>query len=446
MVQINLLTNGEKGMKKFTVLLGLLAVAMLVSTSLFAAPDIGEHTVNLRFDQGKLFTEQSDNCIGNKNGEIVIVDFFDYNCPDCRAVSKYLTEFVQNKDNSNVKVVFVDYPKLGPSSTFDAKAALAAIEQNKYPELHNAIINNPADLTETQVYDLAQKAGLDMDTFKASINSDAISSALLNNIISGTQLNVKYVPTLFITKLNKITTKDGKELYSEPTNALWILENTHEETIKALNAEVKKLNTNSTSTKTADELKPIELTTSMSNLFMDTGANTIGNKDGSIVIIEFGDYNCSDCKYISQYLESVTALNKNVKVVYVDYPILGDSSTMAAKAATAALEQGKYINFHKAMMSSTARRLSQTEIIALAEKSGVNTKLMQEAMESNQVKDKLFENIKLAKQMNVPFVPIILIANLNKVDGSLVPPKKAVMVTTDAHLKVKDAIQAELAE
>jgi len=431
-------------MKKFTVSLGLFAIAMLASTLLFAAPDIGEHTVNLRFDQGKLFTEQSDNCIGNKNGDIVIVDFFDYNCPDCRAVSKYLTEFVQNKDNSNVKVVFVDYPKLGPSSTFDAKAALTAIEQNKYPELHDAIINSPAHLTEAQVYDLAQKIGLDMPTFKKTINSDAISSKLLNNLIAGTQLNVKYVPTLFITKLNKITAKDGKESYSEPVNALWILENTHEETINALNAEVKKLNTDSTSSKNNDELKPVELTASMSHLFMETGANTIGNKDGSTVIIEFGDYNCSDCKYISQYLGSVAALNKNVKIVYIDYPILGDSSTIAAKAAIAALEQGKYINFHNEMMSSSARRLSKTEIVSIAEKSGVNTELMQEAMESNQVKDKLFENIKLAKQLNVPFVPIILIANLNKVDGKLIPPKKAVMVTTDAHLKVKDAIQYQL--
>ncbi|MCP4177826.1 MAG: thioredoxin domain-containing protein [bacterium] len=223
-------------MKKIATLIGVLTVGALISTSMFAGPQLGKRDVNLRYGQAKVFVEQTNNCIGNLNAKIVIVDFFDYNCPDCRAISKYLTELV--KENKNIKVVFVDYPKLGPTSTFAAKACLAAMQQNKYSELHDAIINAKRHLTHKEVYAIAKEQGLNVTKLKRAINAKKVNGQLLDNLVTGTQLNIKYVPTILMAKLNT-ENKDGKTVFVAPKKALLILMNTHQETKAAIQKQIK---------------------------------------------------------------------------------------------------------------------------------------------------------------------------------------------------------------
>src|SRR5262245_15649262 len=74
--------------------------------------------------QGQIFNNPADPVVGNANGDVTVVEFFDYRCPYCKRVSDSLMTLV--KDDPNVKVVYKELPILGPDSMVAAKIALAA--------------------------------------------------------------------------------------------------------------------------------------------------------------------------------------------------------------------------------------------------------------------------------------------------------------------------------
>lgn len=96
---------------------------------------------------------------GNPKGDITIVEFFDYQCPYCKSVHADLKKAVT--EDGNVRLVFKNWPILGPVSLYAARMALAAKYQNKYVEAHEALITAPTKLDEDRVRDLLAKAGID---------------------------------------------------------------------------------------------------------------------------------------------------------------------------------------------------------------------------------------------------------------------------------------------
>ena len=81
-------------------------------------------------------------------------------------------------------------------------------------------------------------------------------------------------------------------------------------------------------------------------LFDDDKSPFMGNPAGDVTIIEFFDYNCHYCKQVFPEIKSLTETDKNLKVIFKDFPILGPTSEVAAKWALAAQAQGKYFPFH----------------------------------------------------------------------------------------------------
>jgi protein-disulfide isomerase len=78
---------------------------------------------------------------------------------------------------------------------------------------------------------------------------------------------------------------------------------------------------------------------------------TAGNPNGDVTIVEFYDYNCNFCRKAHATVEELLASDPNLKVVYREFPILSEGSTLAAKASLAAFKQGKFKEFHTAVMS-----------------------------------------------------------------------------------------------
>src|SRR6201991_3809026 len=99
--------------------------------------------------------------IGNPNGDISIVEWFDYNCPYCRKLAPELRQVVQ--DDGKVRLVLKDWPILGPVSKVAARMALAARYQNKFEAAHEAMISVNSRITESRIAELLSGAGLDMD-------------------------------------------------------------------------------------------------------------------------------------------------------------------------------------------------------------------------------------------------------------------------------------------
>jgi protein-disulfide isomerase len=112
--------------------------------------------------------------LGNPQGDITIVEYFDYQCPYCKKTAPELAQVVA--EDGKVKLVLKDWPIFGPASTYAARMTLAAKYQDKYEAAHDALIAAKAKLTEAAVDDLLGKAGVDVT--RAATDRDAHSAEI----------------------------------------------------------------------------------------------------------------------------------------------------------------------------------------------------------------------------------------------------------------------------
>ena len=127
---------------------------------------------NIKSNKQRLEDDKNAPILGNPNGEITIVEFFDYNCGYCRRAFKTIMNLIA--DNNAVKVVMRELPILGDASVFTAKASLASQKQQKYEEFHVALMNNRSRNTEKSVLKIAKKIGMDVDQLQLDMNSSFV--------------------------------------------------------------------------------------------------------------------------------------------------------------------------------------------------------------------------------------------------------------------------------
>jgi len=98
---------------------------------------------------------------GNANGDVTIVEYFDYNCPYCRKLAPELAQVVF--DDGKVRMVFKDWPILGPVSVYASKMALATRYQDKFVQAHEAMMNTSSRITESRIREMLTEAKIDVD-------------------------------------------------------------------------------------------------------------------------------------------------------------------------------------------------------------------------------------------------------------------------------------------
>ena len=118
---------------------------------------------------------------GNADGDVTIVEYFDYNCPYCRKLEPELQQVVF--DDGKVRLIWKDWPILGPVSVIASKMALASKYQGKYVKAHEALMGVSSKLTESRIKELLSGAGIDIDRLNRDLdsNSKAISEGSLQS-------------------------------------------------------------------------------------------------------------------------------------------------------------------------------------------------------------------------------------------------------------------------
>jgi protein-disulfide isomerase len=137
---------------------------------------------------------------GNADGDITIVEYFDYNCPYCRKLEPELRQVVQ--DDGKVKLVYKDWPVLGPVSIAAARLALATKYQDKYVAAHDALMGTASRLTEPRIRELLSGAGIDVDRAAKDLETNAktIDAILARNNDQATAFGFKGTPAFIIGK------------------------------------------------------------------------------------------------------------------------------------------------------------------------------------------------------------------------------------------------------
>ncbi len=137
---------------------------------------------------------------GNPDGDISIVEWFDYNCPYCRKIAPELAQVVQ--DDGKVRMVLKDWPILGEVSKITARFALAAKYQDKFLPAHEAMISVSSRLTEARARELLAGKGIDMDRLDRDLaaNAGAIDAILARNHAQAEAFGFHGTPSFIVGK------------------------------------------------------------------------------------------------------------------------------------------------------------------------------------------------------------------------------------------------------
>lgn len=149
----------------------------------------------IKANRAQIFSASSSPIAGNPQGTVTIVEFFDYQCPHCKEVAKMISTLLKN--NPNVKIVFKELP-IFPGSEAISLAALASMQQGKYFEFHNALLNAPDPISQNDVMSIASKLKINVEQLKKDMNNAALKDELKKNIQLANALGLPGTPTFIV--------------------------------------------------------------------------------------------------------------------------------------------------------------------------------------------------------------------------------------------------------
>ncbi len=138
-----------------------------------------------------------------------------------------------------------------------------------------------------------------------------------------------------------------------------------------------------------------------------------GNPKGDVTIVEFFDYNCGYCKRAQPVMQQVLAEDVKVRYVYKEFPILTETSQLAARVALAvqALQPDKYEAVHNALMNHAAPLKQASEIEAIVTGLGIDWSKVNAKLKDPAIEQRLKENYELAQALGITGTPAFVIGN-----------------------------------
>jgi protein-disulfide isomerase len=183
-----------------------------------------------------------------------------------------------------------------------------------------------------------------------------------------------------------------------------ILVNNPEILLEAQNALEAKMD------KIQSERMAVAIKEHASELFRPTGSPIVGNASGDVPVIEFFDYNCGYCKKAFLDIAKLVDKDKKVRVIMKEFPILSKGSEEAAKVALAAKMQGKYWEFHRALLQSQGQA-NEATALKVAEKLGLDMTRLKKDMASAEVQKEIDATRELATKMGIQGTPHFIVGD-----------------------------------
>ncbi|ESQ84360.1 hypothetical protein AEAC466_08375 [Asticcacaulis sp. AC466] len=159
------------------------------------AADAKAMAVSIKSRHDSLFEDKTDPILGNPNAPIKIVEFLDYYCGYCRAVTPELKAFLAQ--NPDVAIIVKEYPVIGQNSRPLAARALAAAKLGHYEAVHYAFMTDTIK-TEADLDAALIKSGVDPKEILALAGSDEIQNHITRVLSLGSDIGVTGTPTFVI--------------------------------------------------------------------------------------------------------------------------------------------------------------------------------------------------------------------------------------------------------
>jgi protein-disulfide isomerase len=142
----------------------------------------------------------------------------------------------------------------------------------------------------------------------------------------------------------------------------------------------------------------------------DRGDPVMGNPDGAITLYEFSDYNCGYCKRVFEPIQKMLRDNPDVRLVIKEFPILSQSSLVAAQAAIAAEMQGKFAEYHIGMMTYRGQ-ITNDVVMRVAQQAGLDNTQLQKDIESPETAAIIQRTREAASALSLNGTPALVIGD-----------------------------------
>jgi protein-disulfide isomerase len=144
----------------------------------------------------QIFRDKTDFVAGNPNGKVTMVEFFDYNCGWCKKGFPEVLSMIES--DKDLRFVLKEFPIFGEDSEYAARAAIAAIKQGKYWDLHMAMFKHEGKIAKDSVDEIAAGLGLNMDQLKKDMEDPATAEILVRNRNLAESLAINGTPAFII--------------------------------------------------------------------------------------------------------------------------------------------------------------------------------------------------------------------------------------------------------
>ena len=134
----------------------------------------------------------------------------------------------------------------------------------------------------------------------------------------------------------------------------------------------------------------------------------VGNINGKQIIIEFVDYNCGYCKKTLPTISKLMKNFDNIQIVFIDFPILSESSEIAARASLAANEQKAYFEYHSILLNNK-KLINEDFLYKIAKDLSLNIEKFKKDMSSEKIKNIIIKNINFANSLKIRGTPTFII-------------------------------------
>ncbi|ABL73049.1 DsbA family protein [Paracoccus denitrificans] len=152
---------------------------------------------------------------------------------------------------------------------------------------------------------------------------------------------------------------------------------------------------------TRDNPMPDDLRQSLER---DPTAPVLGNPQGDITLTEFFDYNCPFCRKMVEPMHRLITSDRNLRVVFREWPVFGEDSDFAARASLASLQQGRYWQMHRALFR-TKGRVTEAATMRAARDVGLDTARLERDMAAEPVERHISMSHMLAEHMGLIGTP-----------------------------------------
>ncbi len=344
---------------------------------------------------------------GPKAAKVTIAEFSDFQCPFCKRVEPTVKEILQKYPN-DVAVVFINQPLPFHEHAMEAAQAFqAALRQGKAWPMHDKMYDNNTALERASLDKYAQEVGLNMTKFKKDMDDPKIKEEIAEQQKLASSVGASGTPTFFINGRQIV----GAQPFSEFQKII-------DEEIKKADDLVKKgtplkdvyqkLMEQAAATPppapSAPEAPPAKVDIKIGD------APVKGPASAKVTVVEFSDFQCPFCGRVNPTLKEIEDQYKGkIKIAFRNLPLpFHDKAHLAAEAALAANEQGKFWAMHDKLFANQ-QALDRASLEKYAQEIGLNMNKFTAALDSGKFKDKVDSDAKEGAAVGATGTPTFFI-------------------------------------